>query len=412
MLNDHLVRPQYEGNCFANLPDTVRYLLGAQHTRPLLDTALGDLARRYDTVVLILADALGWRFIQEVQQRSVLLRTWATNGAINKLTAQFPSTTAAHVTCIHTGLPVGQSGVYEWQYYEPSLDALIAPLLYSYAGTMKRETLAPDADPHILYPRHTLYQDLLAQGIDSHVFQYRGYTPSTFSDAVFAGAQVHPYLTLPQALASLRQQLQQQDRPSYYFLYFAGVDTVCHEFGPCSPQVAAEVDAFLLTLDQLLLQKLAGEASNTLLMLTADHGQVEVDPRRTVYLNLDPRFAGIERFIKQNRRGELLVPAGSPRDLFLYIYEDALAEAQAWLADRLAGVADVVTTRELIEAGFFGPGPLSPAFLSRVGNLVILPAANESVWWYVENSFEMKFYGHHGGLTPAEMEIPLLLYRF
>jgi hypothetical protein len=50
--------------------------------------------------------------------------------------------------------------------------------------------------------------------------------------------------------------------------------------------------------------------------------------------------------------------------------------------------------------------------MSRVGNLVILPYDGETVWWYDPGRFEQKFYGHHGGLTPGEMEIPLLMYAF
>jgi hypothetical protein len=74
--------------------------------------------------------------------------------------------------------------------------------------------------------------------------------------------------------------------------------------------------------------------------------------------------------------------------------------------------ADVYTVNELIDEGLFGPEPLSPTFLSHVGNLVILPRKYETVWWYEEGRFEQKFYGHHGGLSPEEMEIPLLLYSF
>jgi hypothetical protein len=46
-----------------------------------------------------------------------------------------------------------------------------------------------------------------------------------------------------------------------------------------------------------------------------------------------------------------------------------------------------------------------------VGNLVILPYRYESVWWYEKDKFEMKFRGHHGGLTPQEMETILYSYE-
>jgi hypothetical protein len=46
-----------------------------------------------------------------------------------------------------------------------------------------------------------------------------------------------------------------------------------------------------------------------LFLMTADHGASEVDPATTIYLNTNPRFAGFERFLRTNRRGNLLVPA-------------------------------------------------------------------------------------------------------
>ena len=64
----------------------------------------------------------------------------------------------------------------------------------------------------------------------------------------------------------------------------------------------------------------------------------------------------------------------------------------------------------MIDQGYFGPSSMSDTFLSRVGNLVILPFAGESVWWYEKDRFEQKYRGHHGGLTRDEMEIPLMLY--
>ena len=99
----------------------------------------------------------------------------------------------------------------------------------------------------------------------------------------------------------------------------------------------------------------------------------------------------------------MLVPAGSARDMFLYIKDEMLVEAQTLLSKQLEGRADVVKTEALIADGYFGP-EVSSRLRERVGNLVVLPYRYESVWWYEKDKFEQKFYGHHGGLTQQEME--------
>ena len=101
--------------------------------------------------------------------------------------------------------------MYEWQYYEPRLDAVITPLLFSYAGTKERDTLKPTGiAPERIYPTTTTYQALAKSGIPSYIIQHGEYTPSTYSDVVFAGATALGYRTLPEALVNLRLLLGQQ----------------------------------------------------------------------------------------------------------------------------------------------------------------------------------------------------------
>ncbi len=192
--------------------------------------------------------------------------------------------------------------------------------------------------------------------------------------------------------------------PTYIHLYFDRIDTVAHEYGPGAPQTEAEIQAFLLIMEYYFEQVFKGK--RILFLMTADHGQVDVSPKTTVYLNRDRSFKGLERFLKTNQSGQLLIPAGSARDMFLHIQDDLLDEAQSFLSKRLEGKADVVKVAFLMEEGYFGT-EISPRFRERVGNLVILPYPNEAVWWYEKDRFEQRFYGHHGGLTPEEMEIAL-----
>ncbi len=400
-------RPLYDSYSFARIPATVRGLLTGAGAGGLPVDTLGPLAGEYDTVILLFVDAFGWRFVQQYGEEYPFLRRFADEGVIAKLTSQFPSTTAAHVTTMQTGLPVGQHGVYEWYFYEPLLDTLIAPLLFSFAGDKERETLTRSGiSAGQLFPQHTLYQDLAAADVQSYVLNDRVYLHSAYSEAVSAGATKVGYRTLPEALVHLRGLRAGQRGKAYYYLYFAGLDTTCHQYGPDSPFLAAEVDAFLTIMERQLAAAVTAGLGRTLVLLTADHGQVAVDPATTVYL--DETLPALRPLLATDRAGQPLVPAGSARDFFLHIMPDHLATAQAMLTDHLAGRAEVWPVAALIAQGFFGPAPLSPVFLGRVGNLVILPYAGESVWWKGDGRFKQAFYGAHGGLTPEEMETVLL----
>ena len=295
--------------------------------------------------------------------------------------------------------------MFEWFYYEPLLDRIITPLLFSFAGDTDRDKLKSLVDARKLYPTQTLYNTLRNFGVESHVFGIRDYTPSAYSNVVMDGATLNSFKTLSESLINLGILLEKQTKPTYVHLYFDKIDSLCHEYGPTAPQTEAEIETFLLIMEHYFTRIFTGK-KRILFLMTADHGASEVDPKTTVFLNTNPRFAGVERFIKSNRSGELLVPAGSARDMFLYVKDDLLDEAQAFLASRLEDKAEVVKVSELMAEGYFGP-IISPEFRSRVGNLVILSHRFESVWWDVKDKFEQKYYGHHGGLTPQEMEIAL-----
>jgi predicted AlkP superfamily pyrophosphatase or phosphodiesterase len=413
MLHPEFIKPRYGGGCFADIPATIRAWLGDSHGHGLDPALIDGLPPRFDTVILLFLDAFGWPFFEQRRDSDPLLRAVDQRGRAVQLTSQFPSTTAAHVTAIHSGLPVGRSGVFEWFFYEPRLDEVIAPLLYSYAGDHDRETLAKaGVDPATIFPvaHPTIYESLGQAGVESWIFQPRDFAYSTPSRLASRGGTIVPYRTLAEGLVNLRRGVESRRGPSYFFLYYPAFDALAHEYGPDAPQPAAELDMALWLIEHVLRGPLDSRLQNALLAITADHGQVNTDPATTIYLNRDPAFRGIERFLRANRRTLPLVPAGSPRDLFLYIRPELIDEAQTWLAERLEGRAVVARVADLIAGGYFGPHPVCAELPPRAGDLVILPLEGESVWWYEQDRFEQKFYGHHGGLTRGEMEIPLLLY--
>lgn len=408
--SQHFVKPLYHSYCFANLPATVQHLLTGLGQNTLPPDVFLNLPTRYNKVVLLFVDAFGWRFFSQYADRYTLLKTFLQQGTVSKLTSQFPSTTPAHVTCIHTGLSVAQSGVYEWHYYEPLVDTVITPLRFAHAGESKPDTLrSVGVPPEMFYPTRTFYQNLQSLGVQSHIFQSASTIHSTYSSVVFKGAaSLYPFRNLEDALDQLTLQvLAKEESPAYYLLYYDAIDATSHLSGPGSRALMEKMDYFFITLEQRLYQKLRRLTGDTLLIITADHGQIEVSPSTTFYLNRE--IPDIHRYLRTNQAGQPLVPAGSARDLFLHIKEELLDEAIALLQRSLTGRAEIYRTSDLIRENFFGSPTPSPAFLARVGNVVILPYARETVWWLENGRFDMHFYGHHGGLTPEEMEIPALL---
>ena len=204
-------------------------------------------------MILFFIDAFGWRFFERYADDYPLLRRIIDEGYVTKLTSQFPSTTAAHVTAIHTGLPVDQSGVFEWFYYEPTIDALIAPLTFSFAGDREAGTLLrAGVKPQDIfpYPIKTLYSRL-ATWECTPVHQDAAFTPSPHGAIAFNGAEVIPFPNLATVSLPWRPR-QRQKCPSYDFLYFSGIDSAGHEHGPTSPQFDAAVDTTMRQMERFL----------------------------------------------------------------------------------------------------------------------------------------------------------------
>ena len=373
--------------CFDQLPATLeRLLTGATDGEPLLD-------ERVDRVVLVYLDAFGWRFVER-QERHPLLQRARSDGIALQIRSQFPSTTTAHVTTIHTGLPVGDHGLYEWHVYEPSLNRLVTPLLFSFSGDRERDTLTGALEPHDLYPAGGLHPRLRAAGVDVIAAQPAAIASSTPNTVLLESARALPYTDPAQGLAAAAAALDAAER-GYAFVYLDAVDTFMHQHGSEHPAVD---DVFAAQLTAVAETRFP---SGTLVLVTADHGMTPVDPGRTYYLNeLWPELGD---HLREGADGKPLAPAGSCRDLFLHVRDGELAFVRGELAARLEGVADVVDTR------VFFPSP-PPALARRLAELVVLPVYGEAVWWHEAGRFDQHLHGQHGGLTPHEMEIPLLGY--
>jgi hypothetical protein len=385
-------RPEQGRRCFDQLPATVERVLTGTTEGPALHEPL--LRERHERVMLVYLDAFGWTFLERHAGHPLFDRARA-EGLLVQLTSQFPSTTTAQVTTIHSGLTVAEHGLYEWHVYEPSLDRLITPLLFSFAGDAARGTLTGLIDPDDLFPSTSVHGSLAAQGIRTSVVLPAAIAPSAPNVALLRGTDVRSFADPERAFAVAAEALDAGSR--HVHVYVDTIDSLMHAVGPDDPLADAAI--------RMLLDALAGTVfpPGTLVLLTADHGMSPVDPARTVYVNeLWPELASQ---LETGADGKPLAPAGSCRDLFLHARPEQVADVRDGLGERLGDLAEVVAVEELVAQGVLAEP--SARLRARLANVVVLPRHGEAVYWREPGRFEQHLHGQHGGLSPQEMEIPL-----
>jgi Type I phosphodiesterase / nucleotide pyrophosphatase len=354
----------------------------------LIEAKLGEHAR----VVLVYFDAFGWRFLDRHADHPLFARADA-----ERWSSCFPSTTTVHSTTIHSGLPLGEHGLYEWNVLEPRLNRLVTPLWFCFAGDERAGTLF-DAGltAHDLFPEQTLYRRLLP--VPSHVAMPAGIARSETSKLLLRPAIVHPFDDNREGLDRLCGALAAEER-AYGTIYFGDADALMHMVGPEAPEVATLMEETLSAIAA------APWPEGTLVLLTADHGMEGISPERTTYVNV--AWPELAHHLAVGADGKPLAPAGSARDLFLHVLPDRLDEVEARLGELLAEVAEVRKVEALLGEGLFGTN-VTEALTSRLANLVVLPAPGEAAYWLEPGRFEQRFLGQHGGLTDNEKAIPLV----
>ena len=410
MLPPGAVRPDYAGYCLSNIPSTILSVFGVDPARPTLprDVFGGVETSGVDNVILLLCDGLGFNEWQRQRQKG-FIGAISRKGSVRPITTVFPSTTAAALTTVSTGLTPQEHGLPEWFVYMDEIGEVIATLPFSRVGDTGRDTLKGVLNPKALFDGRTIFQRLGDAGVHCTSLTNRFIAFTSYSSVSRRGSGFVPYTSSSDLTVSLRRLVERSRGPNFFYAYWSLVDNIEHVYGPNTDE--AEVEASLIShaFQEGFLSKLDREAARrTLILVTADHGQVQVVPDETVYMN---RFAKLMKVLQRAPSGDVIPPWGSPRDAFLRVEEEKLDYAVGYLRKKLDGVASVMKTKDAIEEGLFGINKPSRKFRRRVGNLMVLPHGSKMVWYKYRsgNHFDLK--GHHGGLSRDEMTIPFAAAR-
>ena len=384
---DWAVRPAYGEYCFAGVPHTVSGILGADTGPGLPPATVPNDGRDAEIVLVVLLDGFGLAQWRRDRRAHPFLDRLTDRARVTPLTSVYPSETAAALTTFHTGVLPATHGVIGWNVYEPTVDVAFEALPFrTKAGTtppgLERDDVAAAAP---IYPR------LRATGIDDRHVVPADITP--------ASDRTHRYEDLAGFPGQLRAALAAAEPPAYVYAYLPQIDTVAHAAGTGSPAFASVRSAVLSRIEAGLAALDPATASETLLVITADHGHVDTDPARNIDLDACPVVTGA---LRRHADGTPVRFAGSARNVHLHLEPGSRERVRTALERELDAL--VLSREAVLDQALFGPDP-SPTFRRRLGDVVVTHR-DLGVWWGDAEPSTLAHVGMHGGLHPDEMLVP------
>ena len=385
-----LLHPVSEALSIVDLANALHNLMGVPDVF-LNDRAMGvkRLIGEPGHLVLLLADGFGMNFVETLDEGAFIRRHLAA-----EMRTVFPSTTPVVLTTLATGEWPGRHGVIGWFLRLRGIDAVST--IISYIRTADKKSLsefgvcASDAYPvpsrigkasrEVL---HIMPQQIAGSAYSNY---WTGGTPQ-------AGYDVG---SPEQAIEMAIRHLRSAQGPTCTYLYIPHVDSAAHKLGATHSNTlnaAVKVDR--------LLESLAGMLpSNSRLVMTADHGHLDAPDHRNYKLGASDEIISLCNGM----------PTGDQRAMYAHVMDESLEAFRAKIHERFGDDFLVLAAKDIEELGLLGVGTLSDETRYRMGNALVL-STGDAVLDYrtVLGDERHPMVSHHGGLTPAEMRIPLVV---
>ena len=400
---ENWVLPHYDGLSIANIPATIALLLGDDlpgALPPLPRELWADWLPGLRRVVLVVLDALGLRMLQRRwdagQGQAFLDLTGA--GRLVPLTSVFPSTTDAALVSMATGHPPATHGWLAYTMYLRELGLAANAILLSPVWSRKTDQLLDwGLDPSTLLPVPSLASRLASRGVSTGAVYYTGFHGTGFSAMLYRGVMDRRRHILASDLwVHLRHMLAEtHGSRAFITAYWSGIDTLAHAYGLETDLWEAEFDVVSHLLSQQFLSRLSvQDREGTLLLITADHGQIHILPEQMLTADQEPELSQ-----------HLMVPImGESRAAFIYPRPGRGEAIREYLTRSYPGWFVVRESTELLELGLMGK-PIADETYARAGEMIVLPRGAHALQ---ARKPPMPLVGRHGGITEEEMLVPLI----
>ena len=375
--NDPVIPRYDETSLGAVLPGAARSL-GVATDLPAVDIPPAS------KICVVIIDGLGRQLLEQEPASAPFLTSLLPEG--RTLTAGCPSTTATSMGTFGTGLPPGRHGLVGYEVMDPDRGVLLNELKWD-----------PATDPIAWQPHRTVFQSLVRAGvrvlqIGNPEFYGSGLTTAALRGGEFVGAKrLHSRVDV--AIDALARPGQ-----SLVYVYWGEVDGAGHVYGWRS----REWRRALRSADREFARLASRLPAGTLLLITADHGMLDVPHADRLDVASSPELG--------HGFGVL---GGEGRFAQIYCGPDADPDQVTAVAGRFAEVlgdrAWVCTRDEAVAAGWFGP--VDDRVRGRIGDVIVAGIGSFAlVDSRTARPQVLKLIGQHGSLTAAEQLVPLLVH--
>ncbi|SEE03521.1 alkaline phosphatase family protein [Ruania alba] len=325
---------------------------------------------------VVLVDGLGAYNLVDRASRAPFL---SGEERLRSVRTTFPSTTATNVTYLGTGREGGRTRMLGYTVRGGGGGLLN---LVSWNGT---------ADPEQWQPEATVFERLERAGhVAVSVGPWR-FADSGLTRAALRGGEYSPAQSLPERVDTALRELR-DPHVDVVYLYWGELDAIGHRAGWQCAEWSDELEAIDTELARLARMLPPG----TLLMVTADHGMVDVPATERTDIAEDDRL-----------RRDVDLVAGEPRAVHLYTRPGRADQVAARWREVLGDSVDVRARAELLTSGLIGD--VTPQARDVVGDVVVIARGRHAVVdSRSQSASSLALIGMHGALTAEETTVPLV----
>lgn len=355
--------PDYSGGGLVNLAAELEYRLRGEHLSPRLYPDLAATIPDASTYVFVLFDGLG-----------DLQLSHPNAGPLRKdrkaaLDAAFSTQTTVNLATLATATPPSVHGLVGYLLRFP--DRVVNTIWwFDLAGR------PVEIDYRAFLPAPNLPERLATERIETFVIQPTGYEGSPLSDVLFRTGTAVPYQNMEDAVPYALEAASQRDR--FVFLYLPHVDAAAHAEGQESDSYASMME-FVADCWASLTDNLPDHA---VAIGTADHGHVDIPPEGNVHITPP----------------EGVILHGDSRCVWVAGDVEAARNMAADLPVRWVDRSEMT--------GWWGPEPISSPAADRLPQAAMLADDGIAILYPGD---ETVLVGNHGGLSPQELRVPLLV---